>query len=224
MPHPTRSLERPTASRPAAGWPPAGLTPAHSCVGVITAANVPPGTASEPHTWTIRSGAVQARGRQAASCLLQPRVGDTVACLLVAPDEVWVLAVLQREASETPEADVLSSERPLQIRAPELSLSSPRFSLQADQAEIGVEDGQVVGQRLRVVGSSIKLVGQLLSSVFDRVTHFSQHHLRHTEGTDRVQAAHVECEAQQLLRLSGEHTLINGEKLVKARGGQIHFG
>ena len=74
------------------------------------------------------------------------------------------------------------------------------------------------------VGSGIKIVGSALSSVMDRVQHFSRHYLRTTDGVDRVSATHIECEARQLLRLEGEHALINGEKLVKARGAQIHFG
>jgi hypothetical protein len=75
-----------------------------------------------------------------------------------------------------------------------------------------------------VIGATMKLIGSLFSTVFDRATHFSKHHLRTTDGVDRVQATHIEQDAGQLLRLSGEHALINGEKLVKTRGGQIHFG
>jgi hypothetical protein len=132
-----------------------------------------------------------------------------------------VLAVLQRESAAP---DVVSSERPLHIRAPELSLEGERFRLRSAEADVAVQQARVVGHDWRFVTSTLKVVGALMSSVFDRVTHFSKHHLRTTEGTDRVQAAHVECEASQLLRLSGEHTLINGDKLVKARGSQIHFG
>jgi hypothetical protein len=39
-----------------------------------------------------------------------------------------------------------------------------------------------------------------------------------------VSATHVEVQAQQLMRLEGEHALVNGRELVKARGAQIHFG
>jgi len=56
------------------------------------------------------------------------------------------------------------------------------------------------------------------------VQHFSRHYLRTTDGIDRVAATHVECEAKQLMRIEGEHTLVNGRELVKARGAQIHFG
>lgn len=204
--------EAPLTRTPAKESAATGVTPALSCVGVVVA--------STP-ALRIRSGNCDAAGRRAAGCLLEPAVGDTVACLLVAPDELWVLAILQREPDV---ADVIGSDRPLTVQVPKLTLESTRFALQAQHATLAVDEGHVAGNRFIVVGNAIKLMGAALSSVFDRVTHFSKHHSRHTEGIDRVEAGHVECEAQQMLRLSAEHTLINGSKLIKARGGQIHFG
>jgi len=212
----------PSARRRASARDTSPATPAQSCVGLITG--------SDAQGFSVASGGLRARGRRAASCLLEPAAGDTVACLLVAPDEVWVLAVLQREEGV---ANVLSCHGDtrfaveggaLSLAAQTLSLEAAAFSLKTDKASVCAEDAELMGRNLRVIGTAIKLVGAVLSTVFDRVTHFSRHHLRTTEGIDRVQATHVECEAQQLLRLSGEHALVNGEKLVKARGGQIHFG
>jgi len=197
-------------------------TPAETCVGVITAVT--------PTGLSVRSGSLHSTGQRAASCLLVPALGDTVVCLRVAPDEVWVLAVLQREEGVE---NVLHCAGPtrlevsagaLSLRADELSLHSKHFALRADRADVVTDEAKVMGRQLRVVGTAVKLVGSLLSTVFDRVTHHSKSHLRTTEGLDRVHATHLECEAQQLLRLSGQHTLVNGEKLVKTRGGQIHFG
>ncbi len=54
--------------------------------------------------------------------------------------------------------------------------------------------------------------------------HYSKQHSRKTEGMDRVSGAYVEVEAQQVLRQKGEHVFVNGEKLVKTTGSQIHFG
>jgi hypothetical protein len=89
---------------------------------------------------------------------------------------------------------------------------------------MATDTADVVGRQLRLVGTSIKVVGSVLSSVMDRVQHFSRHYLRTTDGIDRVAATHVECEAKQLMRLEGEHMLVNGRELIKARGAQIHFG
>ncbi|MEP6721559.1 MAG: DUF3540 domain-containing protein [Variovorax sp.] len=191
----------------------AQATPAKSCVGLVTACGA--------DGFSVASGGLRAHGRRAASCLLEPAVGDTVACLLVAPDEVWVLAVLQREEGV---ANVLRCQGPLTLAAPELALETGAFSLRAGQASMTTDDAQFVGKNLRVIATAVKVVGSVLSTVFDRVSHFSRNHLRTTEGIDRVHATHVECEAEQLARISGQHLLLNGQDLVKARGGQIHFG
>jgi len=103
------------------------------------------------------------------------------------------------------------------LEAGSLGVTATRMRFASDEAEL-------VGGRLKVVGATFKMIGASLSTVFDRAVHFSKHHLRTTEGLDRVHAAQIEQQARQMLRLSSEHTLVNGEKLVKARGAQIHFG
>lgn len=204
--------------------PRAAALAADYCVGVVGA--------TEKGRLQIHSGGVQAWASRALSCLLEPRAGDTVACMRVAPDEWWVTAVLQREDGQAPHLLSLRGDTTLQIEHGRLAVQAPNLSLRADdalelaasQARLAVETGEVTGRQLRVSAGVLKLVGSVLSSVMDRVQHFSHHYLRRTEGLDRVHATHLDCEAEQLLRLSGEHALVNGEKLVKARGGQIHFG
>lgn len=159
--------------------------------------------------------------RRAASCLLMPAPGDQVACVRTGPQEVWVLAVLQR-AADTPA--VLRCDGPLEIVATTLSLRSERLDVTAEHAVLSVGVAELIGRQLRAVATTVKVVGSVLTSVMDRVTHFSRHYQRTTQGTDRVSAIHIECEAEQLLRMQAEHVLANGSKLVKARGAQIHFG
>lgn len=179
---------------------------------------------------TVRSGDVVFAATRAASCLLEPFAGDSVACLRIAPDEVWVMAVLRREEGV---ANVLCSPGGLRVDVAggALELQGARIGLKTDHLDavthrltVATDSADVVGRELTVVGTKIKLVGAWLSSVMDRVQHVSQNYLRTTEGIDRVVATHVECEAKQLLRLEGEHTLVNGRALIKARGAQIHFG
>jgi len=202
--------------------PPQAAIQATCCVGTVSAC--------ERDGFAVLSGGLHATGRRAVSCLLEPREGDSVACMQVAPRELWILAVLQREG-EGEHVLSLSGDTRIQVEGGALSLSSPRLALHGDELELrarearmAVESAELVGTRLRVVGSVLKVVGSVLSTVMERVHHYSKSHTRTTDGMDRVAATHVECEAKQLLRLSGEHALVNGEKLIKARGGQIHFG
>lgn len=201
---------------------PVSATPAEWCVGIVQSDGV--------GGLEVTSGAMRARATRAVSCLLEPAHGDSVACLRVAPDEVWIVAVLHREegipnvlsCTGTTRLEVREGE--LQIRAATLALQSERLHVVSKHTDLTTESAQVVGKQLRIIGTAIKVVGSVMSTVMDRVNHFSKHYLRTTQGIDRVSATHIECEAEQLMRLDAEHTLISGSQLVKARGAQIHFG
>lgn len=197
-------------------------TPANWCVGVVT--EVKDGRV------VVTSGKLRARASSAASCLLEPAKGDSVACLHVAPDEVWILAVLQREESAEQVLRCRGNTRwvveggALTLEAPELKIRGDGLDISVQHTTLATDTGEVVGRQFRLIASSVRLIGNVMSTVMERVHHFSKHYLRTTEGTDRVSATHIECEARQLLRMEAEHTLVNGSKLIKARGGQIHFG
>ena len=191
------------------------------CVGILSF--------GEAGACIVSSGALRLRAARAASCLLEPAAGDSVACLRIAPDEVWIMAVLRREEGTV---NVLGCEGDLTIApAGALELQAARVGLKAGTLEVAAhkttlatDTADVVGRQLTLAGTTVKLVGSVLSTVMDRVQHFSRHYLRTTDGIDRVAATHVEVEAKQLMRLEGEHALINGRELIKARGAQIHFG
>lgn len=178
----------------------------------------------------VASGALRLRAQRAASCLLAPADGDSVACLRIAPDEVWIMAVLQREEGTANVVDcpgnlrIAVEDGALELQAARVGLRADALDVVAHQTRVATDTADLVGRELHLVGTTIKVVGSVLSSVMERVQHFSRHYLRTTDGIDRVAATHAEVEARQLLRLEGEHTLVNGRELVKARGAQIHFG
>lgn len=211
-PSPTRR------ARPVAREPVPAAAPTYA-LGVVSAV--------EAHELKVTLVPGERPARRAVSCLIEPLVGDRVACLVegqgTADGPVWITAVLERpQAADT--EHTLSCEGPLALRASTLSLAAGRLQIDADQAALRCEQADLMGTRLNLIGGTLKAVGSALSTVFDRVLHHSRQHLRTTEGLDKVQAGQLVCQASQLLELHGEHTLINGEKLVKARGAQIHFG
>lgn len=197
-------------------------TPADWCVGIVTEL--------KDRRFVVTSGKLRARASAAASCLLEPNLGDSVACLRVAPDEVWILAVLQREERAEHVLRCHGNTRwvvedgSLSLEAAALKLRGEELDVSVQRTKLATDSADVVGRQFRLIAGSVKLIGNLLSTVMDRVNHFSKHYLRTTDGIDRVAATHIECEAKQLLRMEAEHTLVNGSKLIKARGSQIHFG
>lgn len=175
-----------------------------------------------PHAVSLRVGERQVQARQAFSCLVALQEGDSVAALLDDQQQWWVMAVLERGGAQ----DVrLQSRGALDLHAERVGIDArDTLSLAASQVRLNCEQADAMGERLNLVGSAVKAIGATLSTLFDRVQHRSQQHMRSTEGLDRTQAGHMELQAQQLLQIHSEHTLIDGEKLVKARGAQIHLG
>jgi len=192
------------------------------CVGIVTAV--------DGDRFTIASGSLTGAGRPAVSCLLEPAIGDTVAALIVAPDQLWITSVLQREegTAHTLRLNgptcIDTGEAALTIASGSLGLKTTEFVLNTQRAEVHSDEALLTGREFKLIGSTVKLVGAVLNTVFDRVMHYSKQHWRKTEGMDRVSGAYVEVEAQQILRQKGEHVFVNGEKLVKTTGSQIHFG
>ena len=210
-------------ARVAVAKPAKKTIPATHCVGIVTAIDL--------DRFVVTSGGLVASGRRALSCLLEPAVGDTVACLSVAPNELWITSVLQREEGAGDHllrlkgaTRIDTGDAPLTVASGALDLRNQAFTLNTRQADVHADEASVSGAEFKLVARTMKLVGAALSTVFDRVTHYSKQHWRKTEGTDRVIAAYVEVEAQNVLRQKGEHVFLNGEKLVKAVGSQIHLG
>ena len=167
-------------------------------------------------------GAHEISARQAFSCLVAVQAGDIVAALLDDRRQCWVMAVLERGGAQDV---VLQSQGKLELSAPTISANAQEvLHMAAPQVRLSCEQADAMGERLNMVGGAIKAIGATLSTLFDRVHHHSKQYMRSTDGLDRTQAGHMELQARQLLQIHGEHTLVEGEQLVKARGAQIHFG
>lgn len=178
-------------------------------------------------TWVVNADTGSFRARVAASCLLQPQVGDTVWCCgMVADGEFaryWITQVLERSGTAPAQvqlpadATLAAADGRLALQADELQVRSQRLSLLTEQAS-------VIGGAWEVVLGAVQLTGQTLRSVFDRVTHTAQQHRRVTTGIDAVHADVIELQAGQLASVHGEHVLVQGERLIKSRAAQIHMG
>ncbi|KQW59238.1 DUF3540 domain-containing protein [Variovorax sp. Root411] len=171
---------------------------------------------------SLRVGDRVVQARQAFSCLVALQTGDGVAALVDDQQQWWVMAVLERSGAQDMQ---LQSQGSLELNAERVGVNArDTLSLAAPQVRLSCEQADAMGERLNLVGSAVKAIGATLSTLFDRVQHHSQQHMRSTEGLDRTQAGHMELQARQLLQIHSEHALIDGEKLVKARGAQIHLG
>lgn len=201
-------------------------TTAHWNIGVIVDMR------DDLFTVVSEQGSLEAR--VSFSCLVVPALGDTVSCLDAGANGAWIGSILARQA-RTGHATVaplhLSTgpvtwnvEGGLAIAVKRFSVDAEEFHMATRSIDVTADRAHVVVEGLRFIAGAIKLIASTLSSAMTRVQHFSESYARSTTGLDRVSAGHVEVEAETLMHLKSQHTMVDGSKLVKARGGQIHFG
>jgi len=183
--------------------------------------------------WVVNADTGSFTARVAASCLLQPQVGDTVWCCGVVSDaggtgtaqtaRYWLTQVLERAPADQARV-TLPAGSTLDAADGRLSLRADSMQVRSQRLELVCEQGTVIGAAWEAVVGAVQLTGQTLRSFFDRVNHTARHHQRVTSGIDSVQAGTLDLRADQLATLQGEHVLVQGERLIKQRAAQIHMG
>ena len=190
-------------------------------------------TACSSDNWLIREAGGSHRLRRAASCLLVPAAGDTVAWMPGAGDAAgWIVAVLERGAE--------SAGQPLQLRTDgdvawqvdgQWSMRATRLRVDADAAELHLRDVRMnfdafrsVGRLVQATVTQTRWVGQELCAVVERWFQHSTTHHRRTEGLEQARAGTMDLHADQLVRVEAPQVLTEASTLAKTRGGQIHFG
>lgn len=205
--------------------PPPTELPATATVGAMACAEV---LAVLPHGVALQGDDGVVMARCAASCLLQPQPGDTVATLCAA-GQWYVVAVLQRTTASPatlrlPDTVALVAARQLTVQAPAITQEADTLHLKAGRLRLVHDVLESMGRCWHATVSQLRLVGTQWSSVFDRVDHHAQQQVRTVTGLDQLRVGTLDCQAEQLMRLQAEHLLANGERLVKVRGTQVHLG
>lgn len=180
---------------------------------------------SAPRCFLLQVGQFELAARLAYSCLVLPQPGDRVACWRSADgsdDTVHILAVLERADTTAPLHLALGpqatvSADTLQLRTTELAVHTERASLISRAVDS-------VAELWRATVGQLKLAGGSLTSAFEQEAHHNQQHRRVVDGIDHLQARVVQHRAEVLMHLEAEDMLANGDRLVKVRGSQIHFG
>jgi hypothetical protein len=162
----------------------------------------------------VSSAAGVQHARLAASCLLQPQVGDVVLVATHA-DQPYVLAVLQR-ASATPA--VLHIDGDAQLSA------SGRLQLQAESVEIATERLSVWSRAAHWLADVFDLTAERLRQSGGLVSLHAKAYQRTVEDMEIARAGHMDLGAKELLNVHARHTMMKSEELVKIDGKQIQVG
>ncbi|WP_437616043.1 DUF3540 domain-containing protein [Sorangium sp. So ce834] len=186
----------------------------------------------------VRSSSGELEARRAASCLLDPALGDEV---LVAHHErgSHVLAVLERD-EDAPAR--LSAEGDLEIAAAAGKVSvSGRDGVEvltpgeaviaAGAARVSAGRAEAVLGALSLLGDSVtahvdrvKTVAQSVETVAERLVQRLDRAYRFIARSETVRAEYVEFEARSAFHVKAEATLVNSGGLTKIDGPQIHLG
>ncbi len=185
----------------------------------------------------LRTQRGEMEARRAASCLLEPALGDEV--LVVRHERgAHVLAVLERDEAAPAR---LSTEGDLEIAAggqvsvsgrEGVTLTTPGEAvIAADTARIRARSGEAVidslaylGERLTAQVDRMKTVARTAESVTERFVQRAERAYRFITRTEVVRAEYIEMEAKAAFHVKSEATLVNSAGLTKIDGAQIHLG
>ncbi len=194
--------------------------------------------------YQVAAGARPLAARRAPSCLLEPAIGDRVACWRGAesPCEVenaavYIVAVLSRatlaQARLSIAGDVelatpsgrlrLSAHDAVEIQAASCTVDVGAITLRTRALALVAATVESVMAACKATYGELQVVGTTCATVFTRESHHSQSHQRSVEGVDRLDAQVIDHEAHELMNLRGKNVLTNGS-LVKMQSAQIHLG
>ena len=189
-------------------------------------------------SYVVMAGTQRLRAVRAASCLLTPEAGDTVAWWHAGDGEGYILAVLTR-ANEGPQRLLFDGDAEIGSRGGSLSLHADeavtvrgeRLNVDADELSLHARLARGVVDTLETFGRSVvstvsrwKVVGTELSTVFERVFQHARQSRRVTEDVDHVSAGMLDMHGKQVLNMQAENLMASGSRLIKMQGKQIHLG
>jgi hypothetical protein len=170
--------------------------------------------------------------RRAASCQLLPAPGDWVLISGTLPEQVYVIAVLERR-SAAPLCTQWGDDVTLRVDGP----GRATFSA-ADALTLKGGDVSIIGRTGRLLLSEVKacarsavlsvrsttFMGDVLESSLGRLSQFLGSSQRTVKGLDQTRSGDIDCRAEQTLALHGQHVFATANKLVRVDGDQVHIG
>ena len=157
--------------------------------------------------------------RRAATCLLQPNVGDEVWVARLGDGRTYVLSILER--SDTSSAE-LSIEGDISLEAP-----SGRLRMVASEGLEMVSPSAVsiTTRRFELVASGARLlVAGALETVAERFVEQAKRAYRTIDDIEQVRVGQLDMSAKDTLRMHAKNALVTAMSLVKVDGKQIHMG
>jgi len=188
--------------------------------------------AQQEQAWLVGASWGQLRVACAASCLLQPAVGDQVLIGGELPDKMFVLAVLHRP-TPAPFCHRLGEGVDLRVESPgKLSVqATQQVQLHSDEVSLIGRSGRLLLGKLQAVSRDMsfsfgaaRVVGDTVETTLSRLSQWLGHSRRNVKGLDQTRSGDIDCRADQTLVLHGKQLLASADKLARLDGDQVHIG
>lgn len=161
----------------------------------------------------------------AASCLLEPAVGDQVLIHRdTASQDAYILAVLVRPSRQSLRQYVLSESVRLQANHEHLQIHSTTLGIQATSGEFKIDQFSGIYQHVSERANSVSLVANQVKHSVGRFFSRLRDSFRLIEGVDRTQAANIHQTAEHQILLKSDMTKIRSEHVVKVDAKKIDLG
>jgi hypothetical protein len=176
----------------------------------------------------------------ALSCLVRPEVGDRVLVSGTLPENLYVIAVLERPGDAPLQLDLaretevtvagggglgLRSGGPLRIGSgARVEVDAPELMLRAGQATLACRRMTAVARDVLATLRNCRLVAGLVETSADSVHLRAARSQREVRDLELVRAGNLDYRADQALQLRAQDLLGTAQRLVKLDGDQIHLG
>ncbi len=186
----------------------------------------------------VRSSLGEVEVRRAASCLIEPEMGNEV---LVVHHErgSHVLAVLERD-EQSPARIIADGD--LEIASPvghvsmsgrdginlltpgEVVIAAETATVTAKKGEMMIDALTFLGNRFTAQIERVKTVSQSVESIAERWVQRVDRAYRFIAQSESTRAGYIEIQARTAFHVKAETTLVNSQGLTKIDGSQIHVG
>jgi len=178
---------------------------------------------------------------RAASCLVEPRPGDTVIASVDSVGRNYILAILERRQKENPVTDLnfdgqvnlhvkkgclaLTAEGDMTLASQGvLGCSSEKLKIHAEDGTVKISRVDYTGRLLQVQIERLKTVAVHADQIFRRLTQRLESSFRFVKEQDELQAGSARVLVEDLMTMHAKNTMIVAEENVTVNAEQIHLG
>ena len=195
----------------------------------------------EEGSYTVLTSFGEVVSDQAVSCLVKPKVGDTVLLSMDTTDDCFILSVLRRDVGEKVQTELvfdgqvnlhvkggglsLTSDEKMSIASREkLAFASQKISIHADEGKVTIEKLSFIGRVFQSQVKRIKLIANTVENICRRLTQRLDDSFRFVKEHDEVQSKSARYLVEDTLTMHSKNAVHMAEEIVTINAEQVHLG